>query len=64
MLQELEGRLIISVQGLNPLCSYPTDEEERYVVSILDEILQIKKKEPLAEISIYENRIDLCIIDE
>ena len=56
------GDLIISVQALEPLyVHYPTDEEERYVVSILDEILQIKKKEPLAEISIYENRIDLMV---
>lgn len=56
------GDLIISVQALEPLfVHYPNEKEEKIIVTVLNGILMALKKDLSADISHYENIIDLIV---
>ena len=56
------GDLLISVQALEPLSVYyPTIEEEKEIVLILDEILKIKEEQKSIDTTLFEKKIDLYV---
>jgi adenine-specific DNA-methyltransferase len=58
------GDLIISVQALNPLkVPIPTENQEKEICSLLNLIIETKKKNPTANITDLENQIDHLVYE-
>ena len=56
------GDLIISVQALEPLLvHYPSEKEEKSIVTLVDKILETKKSNPLTDTTALESEVDVMV---